>query len=72
MSERIRELSTISAGIPPETMYIYRETMLLSGLAAFLPAMGSAWLHGYIVTEVPPDEVMFDPALGWKAFVVPP
>ena len=74
VSERIRELSTIKElgfNTNETTMYIYRETMLLSGLGILAGYGFGAWLHGYIVTEVPPDEVMFDPALGWKAFVVP-
>ena len=74
VSERIRELSTIKLlgfHTNETTMYIYRETMLLSGLGILAGYGFGAWLHGYIVTEVPPDEVMFDPALGWKAFVVP-
>lgn len=74
VSERIRELSTIKVlgfHTNETTMYIYRETMLLSGLGILAGYGFGAWLHGYIVTEVPPDEVMFDPALGWKAFVVP-
>lgn len=74
VSERIRELSTIKVlgfHTNETTMYIYRETMLLSGLGILAGYGFGAWLHGYIVTEVPLDEVMFDPALGWKAFVVP-
>lgn len=74
VSERIRELSTIKVlgfHTNETTMYIYRETILLSGLGILAGYGFGAWLHGYIITEVPPDEVMFDPALGWKAFVVP-
>ena len=29
------------------------------------------WLYQYIITVVPPDEVMFNPALSARAFVVP-
>ncbi len=74
VSERIRELSTIKVlgfHTNETTMYIYRETILLSGLGILAGYGFGAWLHGYIITEVPPDEVMFDPALGWKAFIVP-
>ncbi|OXN01133.1 cell division protein FtsX [Bifidobacterium vansinderenii] len=74
VSERIRELSTIKVlgfHSTETTMYIYRETILLSGLGILAGYGFGAWLHRYIITEVPPDEVMFDPALGWLAFVVP-
>ncbi|MBW3094116.1 FtsX-like permease family protein [Bifidobacterium sp. 64T4] len=74
VSERIRELSTIKVlGFHSNetTMYIYRETILLSGLGILVGYGFGAWLHEYIITEVPPDEVMFDPSMGWLAFVAP-
>lgn len=74
VSERIRELSTIKVlGFHSNetTMYIYRETIVLSGLGILGGYAFGEWLHQYIITEVPPDEVMFDPALGWLALVVP-
>ncbi|WP_236023486.1 ABC transporter permease [Bifidobacterium miconis] len=74
VSERIRELSTIKVlGFHSNetTMYIYRETIVLSVLGILAGYGFGAGLHRYIITEVPPDEVMFDPMLGWPAFVVP-
>nr|WP_274619177.1 FtsX-like permease family protein [Bifidobacterium amazonense] len=74
VSERIRELSTIKVlGFHSDetTMYIYRETIVLSALGILAGYGFGAGLHRYIIAEVPPDEVMFDPALGWPAFVVP-
>ncbi|RSX53822.1 cell division protein FtsX [Bifidobacterium goeldii] len=74
VSERIRELSTIKVlGFHSNetTMYIYRETIVLSAIGILAGYGFGAGLHRYIITEVPPDEVMFDPALGWPAFVVP-
>ena len=73
VAERIRELSTIKVlGFFDNevSMYIYRETIINSLLA--LPA---GWLLGwllqqYIITAVPPENVMFDPACGWLPFVV--
>lgn len=74
IAERIRELSTIKVlGFYDKevTMYIYRETILLS-LIGILAGFGLGdVLYRYILTVVPPDEVMFNPALGTKAFVVP-
>ncbi|MBT1171777.1 FtsX-like permease family protein [Bifidobacterium sp. MA2] len=74
VSERIRELSTIKVlGFHSNetTMYIYRETIVLSALGILAGYGFGAGLHRYIITEVPPDEVMFDPALGWPAFAAP-
>ncbi|WP_239512530.1 FtsX-like permease family protein [Bifidobacterium aerophilum] len=74
VSERIRELSTIKVlGFHSNetTMYIYRETIILSAIGILAGYGFGAGLHRYIIDEVPPDEVMFDPALGWPAFVVP-
>ncbi|KFJ01239.1 ABC transporter permease [Bifidobacterium stellenboschense] len=74
VSERIRELSTVKVlGFHSNetTMYIYRETIVLSAIGILAGYGIGVGLHRYIITEVPPDEVMFDPALGWPAFVVP-
>ncbi len=74
IAERIRELSTIKVlGFYDKevTMYIYRETILLS-LIGILAGFGLGdILYRYILAVVPPDEVMFNPALGAKAFIVP-
>ena len=74
VSERIRELSTIKVlgfHISETTMYIYRETILLSLLGILAGYGFGEWLHRYIITEVPPDEVMFDPAISWIALAAP-
>ncbi|WEV63663.1 FtsX-like permease family protein [Bifidobacterium sp. ESL0732] len=74
VSERVRELSTIKVlGFynGETTMYIYRETILLSMLGIVVGYGFGAWLHRYIITAVPPDDVMFDPSIGWLPFVVP-
>lgn len=74
MAERIRELSTIKVlGFYDKevTLYIYRETILLS-LLGILAGFGVGdLLYHYILAVVPPDEVMFNPALCAKAFVIP-
>ncbi|OZG69217.1 ABC transporter permease [Bifidobacterium eulemuris] len=74
VSERIRELSTIKVlgfHTGETTMYIYRETLVLSALGVLAGFGFGAWLHRYIITEVPPDEVMFDPSLVPHAFWMP-
>ncbi len=73
VAERIRELSTIKVlGFYDNevSMYIYRETIINSILS--LPV---GWLLGwllqqYIITAVPPEEVMFNPATGWLPYLV--
>ena len=73
VSERIRELSTVKVlGFydGEVSMYIYRETIVLSCVA--IPA---GWLFGrflqlYIITAVPPEGVMFDPSTGWLPFAI--
>lgn len=74
IAERIRELSTIKVlGFYDRevTMYIYRETILLSFLGILAGFGLGDVLYRYILAVVPPDEVMFNPALGTKAFIVP-
>lgn len=72
--ERIRELSTIKVlGFYDNevTMYIYRETILLS-LIGILAGFGvGSILHSYILDVVPPTEIMFNPSLGIMAFIIP-
>lgn len=74
VAERIRELSTIKVlGFYDQevTLYIYRETILLS-LLGILTGFGVGdLLYRYILAVVPPDEVMFNPALSARAFLLP-
>ncbi len=66
VSERIRELSTIKVlGFYPleVTMYIERETLALT-VVGILAGWGlGAWLHGFMIGILPPDNVMLAPAL---------
>ena len=74
VSERIRELSTIKVlGFYNNevTMYIYRETILLTVIGILTGFALEDVLYQYIIYIVPPDEVMFNPALGAKAFIIP-
>ncbi len=74
VSERIRELSTIKVlGFYNKevTMYIYRETILLTILGILTGFVFGDMLYRYIIYVVPPEDVMFDPVLGFKAFVIP-
>ena len=74
VSERIRELSTIKVlGFHDKevTMYIYRETIVLSEIGIVVGWLMGMWLHSYILNVVPPDEVMFDPTRWIGAYIVP-
>lgn len=74
VSERIRELSTIKVlGFYDKevTLYIYRETILLTILGILAGFGIGEILHQYIITVVPPDDVMFNPALGSGSFLIP-
>lgn len=74
VSERIRELSTIKVlGFYDKevTLYIYRETIILTLLGILVGFLTGDWLYQYIITVVPPDEVMFNPALSARAFLIP-
>lgn len=74
VSERIRELSTIKVlGFFDKevTLYIYRETIILTLIGILTGFLTGDWLYKYIITVVPPDEVMFNPALSLRAFAVP-
>ena len=62
VSERIRELSTIKVlGFYSNevTMYIYRETIILSLLGILVGYGFGALLHSYILNAVPPDPGMW-------------
>lgn len=74
VAERIRELCTIKVlGFfdKETTMYIYRETIFLSAIGIVVGWIIGILLHNYILTVVPPDEVMFDPKLWIGAFIIP-
>lgn len=74
VSERIRELSTIKVlGFYDfeVTMYIYRETTILSAIGIVVGWFIGMALHSYILAVVPPDEVMFNPVKWIGAFIIP-
>ena len=74
VSERIRELCTIKVlGFHNKetTMYIYRETIILSAIGIVVGWVIGILLHDYILTVVPPDEVMFNPTIWIGAYIIP-
>lgn len=74
VAERIRELSTIKVlGFLNKevTMYIYRETILLSVIGMVVGILFGRVLHRVIIETVAPGFVMFNPAVGWFVYVLP-
>lgn len=74
VAERIRELCTIKVlGFYDRetTMYIYRETIILSAIGIVVGWIIGIVLHNYILTVVPPDEIMFDPTTWIGAYIIP-
>ena len=73
VAERIRELSTIKVlGFRDKevTMYIYKETIILSQIGIIAGWLFGIFLHTYILNVVPPDEVMFDPSIWIGAYII--
>ena len=74
MAERIRELSTIKVlGFfnKEVTLYIYRETIYLSVIGILVGFGLGLGLHQYMVDVIPPENIMFNPSLGWLIYAVP-
>ncbi|MCL1951061.1 MAG: ABC transporter permease [Turicibacter sp.] len=73
VSERIRELSTIKVlGFyhSEVTLYIYRETIFLSIIGIAVGIFLGQMLHRFIILTLPPDQVMFDPAILWTNYLL--
>ncbi|MGM9986211.1 MAG: FtsX-like permease family protein [Bacillaceae bacterium] len=73
ISERIRELSTIKVlGFYPQevTMYVYRETFLLTFIGILGGYVFGYFMHGVISETMPPDESMFNPDILWSNLVI--
>ncbi|WP_086347761.1 ABC transporter permease [Candidatus Enterococcus clewellii] len=73
VSERIRELSTIKVlGFYDKevTLYIYRETIILSIFGTLVGYVLGFFLHSFIMVSLPPDEAMFNPELMGMNFIL--
>lgn len=74
VAERMRELSTIKVlGFYNNevTMYIYRETIVLSILGIFVGYGFGYVLHQYLLAVIPPDNIMFDSTSWSMSFIIP-
>ena len=74
VAERMRELCTIKVlGFHNQevTMYIYRETIILSLLGILTGFASGLLLHYYMIQIIPPEAVMFNPAVGYMIYLLP-
>lgn len=74
VAERIRELSTIKVlGFHNKevTLYIYRETILLSIIGILMGLVGGYYLHQFLIALIAPDAILFYPKVGLGVFLIP-
>lgn len=74
MSERIRELSTIKVlGFHNKevTLYIYRETIVLSLIGMGVGLIGGIYLHKILLTMIGSDSIRFNPSVGLEVYLIP-
>lgn len=74
MSERIRELSTIKVlGFHNKevTLYIYRETIVLSLIGMGVGLIGGIYLHKLLLAMIGSDSIRFNPAVSLEVYVIP-
>lgn len=74
VAERIRELSTIKVlGFHNNevTLYIYRETIVLSLVGIVLGLIAGFYLHQFLIQMISPATILFYPQVGWEVYVIP-
>ena len=74
VAERIRELSTIKVlGFHNKevTLYIYRETMVLSFVGIVLGLAVGYYLHQFLIQMISPATILFYPRVSWEVYALP-
>ena len=74
VSERLREISTIKVlGFYDHevSMYIYRETIILTFLGILAGFVIGNFLHLFIIKAVSVDELMFNPKIYISSYIIP-
>lgn len=74
VAERIRELSTIKVlGFHNKevTLYIYRETMVLSLVGIVLGLVAGYYLHQFLIQMISPTTILFYPRVSWEVYALP-
>lgn len=74
VAERIRELSTIKVlGFHNRevTLYIYRETIVLSVIGIVVGLIGGRLLHRVILEMIGSNQIMFQPKVAYYVYLIP-
>lgn len=74
VAERIRELSTIKVlGFHNKevTLYIYRETIILSLVGMIVGLVSGFYLHQFLIQMIAPVTFRFQPQVGWEVYLIP-
>ena len=74
VAERIRELSTIKVlGFHNKevTLYIYRETTILSLVGMIVGLVSGFYLHQFLIQMIAPGTFRFQPKVGWEVYLIP-
>ena len=74
VAERIRELSTIKVlGFHNKevTLYIYRETIILSLVGMIVGLVSGFYLHQFLMQMIAPGTFRFQPQVGWEVYLIP-
>ena len=74
VAERIRELSTIKVlGFHNKevTLYIYRETIVLSLVGIVLGLVAGYYLHQFLIQMISPATILFYPQVSWEVYALP-
>ena len=74
VAERIRELSTIKVlGFHNQevTLYIYRETIILSLIGMIVGLVSGYYLHQFLIQMIAPGSFRFQPKVGWEVYLIP-
>ena len=74
VAERIRELSTIKVlGFHNKevTLYIYRETIVLSLVGIALGLVAGHYLHQFLIQMISPATILFYPQVSWEVYALP-
>lgn len=74
VAERIRELSTIKVlGFHNKevTLYIYRETILLSLIGMIVGLVSGFYLHQFLIQMIAPGTFRFQPKVSWEVYLIP-
>ena len=74
VAERIRELSTIKVlGFHNKevTLYIYRETIVLSLVGIVLGLVAGYYLHQFLIQMISPATILFYPRVSWEVYALP-